>query len=161
MNTDRIEKQVLLRAPMARVWRALADSTEFGTWFGMKFDGPLAPGAVMRGVITPNKVDAEVAKQQEKYDGIPFEFTIQQMEPERLFSFRWHPGAIEPIDYSLEPTTLVEFKLDQEADGVRLTITESGFDQVSLERRAKVFADNDGGWGGLLVVIDKYVTHAQ
>ena len=96
MNTDRIEKKILLRAPRARVWRALTDSAEFGTWFGMKFDGPFAPGATMRGVIVPTRVNAKVAEAQKKYEGMAFEITIEQMEPERLFSFRWHPNAVEP-----------------------------------------------------------------
>src|SRR5882724_651481 len=110
MNTDRIEKKILLRAPLARVWRALADSKEFGTWFGVKFDGPFIPGARMQGVIVTTAVNADVAKQQKAHEGKAFEITIEQMEPERLFSFRWHPFAIEPdIDYSVEPTTLVVF----------------------------------------------------
>jgi uncharacterized protein YndB with AHSA1/START domain len=100
MSTDKIEKKILLHAPRKRVWRALSDSAEFGHWFGMKFNGPFAPGAIMRGVIVPTKVDAEVASAQKKYDGTPFEITIDQMEPERLFSFRWHPGAVDPdVDY--------------------------------------------------------------
>src|ERR1700674_2961293 len=116
MNTDRIEKKILLRAPRKRVWRALSDSTEFGTWFGVKFDGPFAPAACMRGVIVPTTVDAEVAnavnarRAEKEYDGMPFEITIEQREPERLFSFRWHPFAVERgIDYSGDPTTLVVF----------------------------------------------------
>src|SRR5579863_6141713 len=101
MDTDRIEKTILLNAPLNRVWRALSDSTEFGTWFGMKFDIPFAPGAVMRGVIVPTTVDADIATAQKPHEGKPVEIVIEQMDPERLFSFRWHPFAIEPgIDYS-------------------------------------------------------------
>jgi uncharacterized protein YndB with AHSA1/START domain len=119
MNTDRIEKKILLRAPRKRVWRALADSTEFGSWFGMKFDGPFVPGARMRGVIVPTSVNAEVAKAQKNYQGVAFEITIEQMEPEKLFSFRWHPNAIERgVDYSAEPTTLIVFELADVTDGV-------------------------------------------
>src|SRR6266550_2103126 len=106
MNTDRIEKNILLHAPLPRVWRAVSDATEFGTWFGMKFDGPFVPGARLRGVIAPTTVDAEVGKAQKSHEGTPFEIAIEQMEPERLFSFRWHPFAIEPgFDYSAEPMT--------------------------------------------------------
>src|ERR1700731_1737018 len=105
MDTDRIEKQVLLRAPMERVWRALSNSTEFGTWFGIRLDGPFTPGATLRGVIAPTAVDAEVAKVQKEYEGKSFEITVEQVEPERLLSFRWHPYAVEPgIDYSAEPS---------------------------------------------------------
>lgn len=156
--TDRIEKKILLRAPRARVWRALADSTEFGTWFGMRFNGPFQPGAVMRGVIVPTTVDAEVAKGQKSHEGLPFEITIEQMEPERLFSFRWHPGAVDPaVDYSVEPTTLVVFSLEEAPGGILLTLTESGFDRIPLERRAKAFASNESGWTMMMTVIEKYV----
>src|SRR5216683_7153699 len=140
MNTDRIEKKILLCAPRSRVWRALSDSTEFGTWFGMKFDGPFTPGTSMRGVIVPTTVNAEVAKAQKDHEGKPFEITIEQVEPERLFSFRWHPYAVERgVDYSAEPTTLVVFALEEVANGVMLTVTESGFDRIPLARRAKAF----------------------
>src|SRR5579863_7609170 len=101
MDTDRIEKKTLLHAPLKRVWRAISDSTEFGTWFGMRFEGPFAPGATMRGVIVPTTVDAEIANSQKPYEGTPFEIVIEQIEPERLFSFRWHPGAVDTdVDYS-------------------------------------------------------------
>jgi uncharacterized protein YndB with AHSA1/START domain len=162
MNTDRIEKKVLLRAPLKRVWRALSDSAEFGLWFGMKFSGPFAPGARMQGVLTPTTVDPEVARGQKNYEGMKFEFTIERMEPERLFSFRWHPGAVDPnVDYSVEPTTLVVFELTEQADGVLLTLTESGFDRIPLARRAKAFTDNDGGWTEMMTIIEKYVHGAK
>ena len=161
MNTDRIQKKVLLRAPLKRVWRALADSTEFGNWFGMRFEGPFAPGARMPAVIVPTAVDAEVAKAQKPYEGIPFEITIEQMEPERLFSFRWHPGAVEPgVDYAAEPTTLVVFELEEVADGIMLTVTESGFDQIPLARRAKAFQANEGGWSMVMKLIEQHVRNA-
>jgi len=161
MSPDRIEKKILLRAPKKRVWCALADSREFGSWFGMKFDGPFAPGACMRGVIVPTTVDAEVAKAQKQYEGLSFEIIIEQMEPERLFSFRWHPYAIDPsVDYSAEPTTLVVFTLEEVTAGVMLTVTESGFDRIPLARRAKAFSANEGGWAIMVKVIEKYVVHA-
>jgi uncharacterized protein YndB with AHSA1/START domain len=161
MSTDRIEKKILLRAPKNRVWRALSDSTEFGTWFGVKFDGPFAPGASMRGVMVTTAVDPEVAKAQAPYKGMPFDITIEQMEPERLFSFRWHPYAIDPaVDYSAEPTTLVVFTLEEVADSVMLTVAESGFDRIPLARRAKAFSANEGGWAIMVKVLEKYVVHA-
>src|SRR5690349_17938883 len=107
MMTDRIEKRILLRAPRNRVWRALTDSVEFGAWFGMKCDEPFTPGAHIRGVVAPTTVNAEVAKAQAPYEGQPFEIIVEEMEPERLFSFRWHPFAVDRnADYSAEPTTL-------------------------------------------------------
>jgi len=161
MSTDRIEKKILLHAPRNRVWRALADSAEFGRWFGMKFDGRFEPGASMRGVIAPTAVNAEVAKAQKPYEGLPFDITIERMEPERLFSFRWHPNAVERgVDYSSEPTTLVVFALEDVADGVMLTVTESGFDQIPLARRAKAFSANEGGWSIMVKVIEEYLAQA-
>ena len=161
MLTDRIEKNILLHAPLERVWRAISDSSEFGSWFGMRFEGPFAPGARMTGIIVPTTADAEVAEKQKKYEGMKFEFTIERIEPPRLLSFRWHPGAVDPkVDYSVEPTTLVVFELEQVTEGVMLTLTESGFDQVPLARRAKAFADNDGGWTLEMKMIDKYVRRA-
>jgi uncharacterized protein YndB with AHSA1/START domain len=158
---DRIEKQVLLRAPHARVWRALADPKEFGMWFGMKFDGSFTPGARVAGVIVPTTVDAEVARAQQPFEGTPFEITIDRIEPERLFAFRWHPFAVEPgIDYSPEPRTLIEFLLEDVPDGVMLTVRESGFDRIPLERRAKAFAANEAGWAIQMRLIGKYLAEA-
>ncbi len=161
MNTDRIEKKILLHAPLKRVWRALSDSTEFGAWFGVKFDGPFSAGTTMRGVIVTTKVNAEVAKAQKPHEGMPFEITIEQMEPERLFSFRWHPFAVESgVDYSTEPTTLVEFVLEEVANGVMLTVTESGFDRIPLSRRVKAFTANEQGWGMMVKVIEEYLVQS-
>jgi uncharacterized protein YndB with AHSA1/START domain len=158
MNSNSIEKKTLLRAPLARVWRALSDSSEFGSWFGVKFDGPFVPGVSMRGVIVPTTVNAEVATAQKPYEGLPFEITVERMDAERLFSFRWHPYAVErDFDYSAEPTTLVAFVLEEVADGVQLTVTESGFDQIPLERRAKAFTANEGGWGMVMNLIGEYL----
>jgi uncharacterized protein YndB with AHSA1/START domain len=162
VTTDRIEKQVLLRAPHARVWRALTDAQEFGTWFGMKFDGSFTPGARVAGVIVPTAVDAEVARAQQPYEGTPFEITIDRIEPERLFAFRWHPFAVDPgVDYSRELTTLIEFLLEDVPGGVMLTVRESGFDQVPLERRAKAFAANESGWTIQMTLIEKYLAEAS
>ena len=162
MSTDRIEKKILLRAPRARVWRALSDSAEFGSWFGLKVDGPFVAGARMRAVLVPTAVNAEVAKAQKTHEGLVFEITIEQLKPEQLFSFRWHPHAIERgVDYSAEPTTLIVFALEEALDGVMLTVTESGFDQIPLAGRAKAFTANDRGWGIMLGVFEEYLTRAQ
>jgi uncharacterized protein YndB with AHSA1/START domain len=158
VTTDRIEKKILLRAPRSRVWRALTDSAEFGQWFGVKFDGPFTPGAPQRGVIVPTAVDAEVAKAQKEYEGLPFEITVDQIEPERIFSFRWHPFAIErDVDYSAEPTTLIVFALEEVADGTMLTVTESGFDGIPLARRATAFTANEQGWTMVVKLIEKHL----
>jgi uncharacterized protein YndB with AHSA1/START domain len=158
MVADCIEKTILLRASLKRVWRALSDSTEFGNWFGMRFNAPFAPGATMTAVIVPTTVNQDVAQMQKPYEGISFEIKIEQMQPERLFSFRWHPGAIEPgIDYASEPTTLVVFTLEKAPQGVQLTVTESGFDQIPLARRAKAFSANEGGWMLVIKLIGEYL----
>jgi len=157
-TTDRIEKKILLRAPLTRVWRALSDSREFGTWFGVKFDAPFKPGARITGKIVGTSVDPEVAKAQKQYEHVPFEITVDRIEPERLFSFRWHPNATEAgVDYSKEPTTLIEFTLEEVSNGVLLTVTESGFDQIPLARRVKAFTANEQGWGMVIKLVEKYL----
>jgi len=157
-TSDRIEKQILLHAPRARVWRALTNADEFGRWFGVKFDGPFSAGAAMRGVIVPTTVDEAVARAQQPYAGTAFDITVDRLEPERLFSFRWHPYAIEPgVDYSREPTTLIVFTLDDAPGGILLKVTESGFDRIPVERRAKAFSANDQGWAVQVTLIEKYL----
>ena len=157
-TSDRIEKRIMLNAPRARVWKALTNAEEFGNWFGVKLDGPFEAGAALRGVIVPTKADAEIAKAQEPYAGKPFEITVERIDPERLFSFRWHPFAVEPdVDYSNEPTTLIEFTLEEKPHGVMLTVTESGFDRIPLERRAKAFTANEGGWTMVVTLIEKHL----
>ena len=160
-TTDKIEKRVVLRAPRERVWNAISDSKQFGTWFGVDFDGPFVAGQRITGRMAPTKVDAEIARMQEPYKGMAFDYTIDRIEPMRLFSFRWHPFAIDPkVDYSNEPTTLVVFELEEVAGGTQLTITETGFDSIPLERRAKAFAANEGGWAKQIDLIAKYVEGA-
>lgn len=162
MSADRIEKKILLHAPRNRVWRALTDSAEFGSWFGVRFEGPFVPQMRMRGVVVPTTVDAEVAKSQKPYEGRPFEITVDRIEPERLFSFRWHPFAIEPeVDYSSEPTTLIVFTLAELGNETLLTVTESGFDQITPGRRAKAFDANEHGWAAVMALIEKYLSHAK
>jgi uncharacterized protein YndB with AHSA1/START domain len=161
MSEDRIEKHIVLRAPRDRVWRALTDSSEFGSWFGMRLDGPFLPGAHVRGTIVPTTVDAGVAAAQKEYEGFPFEIIIEKIEPTRLFSFRWHPFATErDVDYSNEPTTLVEFVLEDASGGVMLTVAESGFERIPLARRAKAFTANEQGWTMVITLIEKYLAHA-
>ena len=161
MDTDRIERKILLRAPQKRVWRAVSDSAEFGAWFGVKFEGPFMPGAQARGKIVGTTVDAEIAKAQKQFEAMPFEITIDRIEPERLFSFRWHPNAVDPsVDYSQEPTTLVVFTLEEAPGGTMLTVTESGFERIPLARRAKAFTANEQGWGAVVNLIERYVAQA-
>jgi uncharacterized protein YndB with AHSA1/START domain len=160
-DTDRIQKRVTLRAPLERVWAAISDATEFGSWFGVAFDGPFVPGKPLRGKIVPTKADPEVARTQEAYAGAAFELRVDRVEPMKLFSFRWHPFAIDPkVDYSGEPMTLVTFELERVADGTQLTLTESGFDAVPAARRAKAFEMNDQGWTAQAALIQKYLARA-
>lgn len=162
MNMDRIEKKVLLRAPLARVWRAISDARQFGSWFGMAVEGEFAAGRTVVGRIQPTTVDARVAEMQRPYSGFAFSLQIVSVEPMRLLAFRWHPHAVDPQqDYSQEPTTLVRFELAEQAEGVLLTITESGFEQIPLARRAQAFTANEGGWGEQLRLIEKYLALPQ
>lgn len=135
-DTDRIVKRLDVRATRARVWRALADATEFGAWFGMVLDQPFAPGAAVVGRLTiPG------------YEHIALEMRIEAMEEGRRFAYRWHPYAVDPaIDYRAEPMTLVEFLLEDAPGGTAITIIESGFDALPASRRAEAFRRNTGGW---------------
>jgi uncharacterized protein YndB with AHSA1/START domain len=157
-TTDRIEKSIVLRATRARVWRALTDPKEFGDWFGMRFEDPFVPGGRVRGTIVGTTADPEVAKMQETHAGLRFDIVIERIEPQRVFSFRWHPAAVDPaIDYSAEPMTLVEFTLDDAPEGVRLTVAESGFDRIPTSRRAAAFAQNEQGWGIVITLVAKHL----
>lgn len=158
MTPDRIEKKIHLRASLQRVWAAIADAEQFGTWFGVAFDGPFVAGTRVTGRIKPTQVDLDVAALQKPYEGTQFEFVVERIEPMRMIAFRWHPYAVEPgIDYTQEPMTLIMFELEPTADGVLLTICESGFDRIPLERRAKAFAANEGGWTKQTQLIEKYL----
>ena len=144
---DRIEKRIELKASVSRVWRALTDHREFGQWFRVKLDGLFVPGQVSRGQIT-----------YPGYEHLKWEAVVEKMEPERLFSITWHPYAVDPkIDYSKEPPTLVEFRLEATPDGTRLTLTESGFDKIPAGRRLEAFRMNDGGWAEQLKNIESHV----
>lgn len=158
MNTDQIEKKIVLKSSLERVWNAISDSTSFGTWFGVEFEGPFVAGAPLNAKIVGTKVDPEVAKLQESHEGFPFQIRVETIEPMKRFAFRWHPYAIDTSkDYSQEPTTLVTFDLAEIDEGVLLTITESGFDQIPIERRAQAFEANDGGWTHQSKLIEKYL----
>jgi len=134
--SDRIEKTIELNAPIDRVWRALTDHEEFGTWFRVKLDGPFAPGQISRGHIT-----------YPGYEHVAWEAKVVSMDKPRLFSFTWHPYAVDPdVDYSKEKPTLVEFHLRPEGAGTHLSVIESGFDAIPAHRRAEAFRMNDGGW---------------
>lgn len=135
-DTDRIERHVLLRAPRSRVWRALTDAGEFGTWFRVRLDGAFRVGETVTGNVT-----------YAGYEHLRFEARVEAMEPETLFSLRWHPAAVDPaVDYAAEPTTLVEFRLADAPEGTRLTVVESGFDALPEGRREVAFRMNGQGW---------------
>jgi uncharacterized protein YndB with AHSA1/START domain len=158
MGTDQIEKTILLRAPLPRVWRAISDSRQFGYWFGVEFDRPFAAGTHMAGKIAGTRVDEEVAKLQKPLEGKTFDIWIESIEPMKLFAFRWHPFAVDPnVDYTHEPTTLVRFELLEVPGGTHLTITESGFDRIPIARRAQAFTANEGGWQKQTTLIEKYM----
>ena len=145
---DRIEKEIVLNAAKARVWKAVSDSQEFGQWFGVKLEGRFEPGAHVKGRILDWPTKA----------GLLFELFVDQMKPQQLFSFRWHPYAVEAsVDYSKEALTLVTFELSDVPGGTKLVVVESGFDQVPLERRATAFARNSEGWAEQLKRIEKHV----
>lgn len=144
---DRIEKRIELKAPVSRVWRALTDYREFSQWFQVKLDGPFVPGGVSRGHIT-----------YPGYEHLKWEAIVQKMEAELLFSFTWHPYAVDPkVDYSAEPPTLVEFRLEKTGTGTLLILTESGFDKIPAHRRLEAFRKNDGGWSQQMKSMESHI----
>jgi uncharacterized protein YndB with AHSA1/START domain len=159
MTMDRIEKEVVLRAPLARVWQAISNADEFGLWFGVRFDGPFIEGASVKGVITPTTVDDEVARRQEPHAGKTDTWQIVAIEPHRRLAFRWHPYPVE--DGSEAPTTLVEFTLAETDEGVLLRIVESGFDKIPAEHRASVFEGNSEGWAKQTELVGKYLALSE
>jgi uncharacterized protein YndB with AHSA1/START domain len=150
-STDRIERKVLIKATRARVWRAVSDAAEFGSWFGVDFKGKtFAAGKSVQGKIT-----------YPGYEHLTMEVQIDKVVPERLLSWRWHPAAIDPaVDYSQEPTTLVVFELEEVDGGVMLSVVESGLDKIPLERRATVLRLNSSGWDAQMENIKKHVAKA-
>ncbi len=150
-STDRIEKRVVLRAPRARVWRAITEPEQMGKWFRVAFETPFVEGQPARGrILYPG------------YEHHTLEMQIEKIEPEHYFAFRWHPHAIDPkVAYAQEPTTLVEFRLDETSEGTVLTIVESGFDRIPLARRAEAFRSNDAGWTEQVRNIEQYVSQSQ
>jgi uncharacterized protein YndB with AHSA1/START domain len=145
--TNQIEKQIELKAPVERVWRALADFREFGSWFGVKLDAPFEVGQTARGRIT-----------HPGYEHIVWEAVVVSMEPERLFALTWHPYAVDPqVDYSKETPTLVEFRLEKTAAGTRLRLTETGFDKIPAHRFADALRMNERGWSQQLKNIERHV----
>jgi len=135
-SDDRIEKVIEMDAPVARVWRAVTDHEEFGQWFRVKLDGPFKPGAVSKGEMT-----------YPGFEGWPWLATVEQMEPERVFSFRWHDyDQKSGVPVEKQPTTLVEFRFEAIPRGTRLTITESGIAALPEPRRVQVLRDNTEGW---------------
>jgi uncharacterized protein YndB with AHSA1/START domain len=150
-STDRIERKVLIKATRARVWRAVSDAAEFGSWFGVDFKGKaFVAGKSVQGKIT-----------YPGYEHLTMEVLIDQVVPERLLSWRWHPAAIDPaVDYSHEPTTLVVFELEEVDGGVMLSVVESGLDKIPLERRATVLRLNSSGWDAQMENVKKHVAKA-
>src|ERR1700688_4374220 len=150
-STDRIERKILLKAPLSRVWRALSDAKEFGDWFGVDFKGKtFVAGKPVEGQIT-----------YPGYEHIVMELFIERVVPEGCLSWRWHPAAIDPaVDYSQEPTTLVVFELEEVEGGVMLSVVESGLDKIPLERRATVLRLNSSGWDAQMENVKKHVAKA-
>jgi len=145
--SDRIEKRIELKAPVSRVWRALTDHEQFGAWFQVTLEGPFEPGKEAVGRIT-----------HPGYEHVTWRAVVKEMVPEQLFSLTWHPFAVDPtVDYSDEPQTLIEFRLEPQGDGTLLTLTESGFEKIPAERRAEAFRMNDGGWTQQMENIRRYV----
>ncbi|MEP6896065.1 MAG: SRPBCC family protein [Chloroflexota bacterium] len=148
MSENRIEKNIELKASVSRVWSALTDHEEFGKWFGCKLEGPFVIGTTVRGKL--NFPD---------FDHMDWAVDVKQIEPEQLFSFSWHPyPADSTIDYTKEPQTLVEFKLEAISGGTRLVVIESGFEKLPANRRLEAFRMDEEGW---IEQLENIASHVQ
>lgn len=155
---DAIIKTTILKASQARVWQAITDAHEFGQWFGCRFDGPFVAGQPLAGRMVPTAVNDEIARMQKPYEGKPFNIVIDRIEPQTLFSFHWHPYAVDDDkDYSSETRTLVTFTLRPDGNETHLTITESGYSTLPPDRRAEAFTSNEGGWQAQLGLIEAWL----
>jgi uncharacterized protein YndB with AHSA1/START domain len=144
---SRIDRSIEIQAPPERVWRALTNRAELSEWFQVTIEGEIAPGSeIWMTSILPT------------HQGQRFRVLVTEMRPPRRLAWRWHPGEIDPnVDYSSEPMTTVTFTLEPSGRGTRLSVAETGFDEISMARRAKVHADNTQGWTEVLVWLRKYV----
>ena len=141
-SADRIEEQVRLPQPPARVWRALTDPAELGEWFGARIAGEtIAPGSQVKGYLV-----------HPGFQHVLFDVIIEEMVPERRFAWRWHPHAVEGgVDYTTEQRTLVTFTLEPTRDGgTLLRVVETGFGTMPPARRASALLGNTKGWTGQL-----------
>lgn len=144
--SNTIEKSIEIKASRSRVWKALTDSKEFGTWFGIKIEGPFAVGEVSKGMFT---IDG--------FTHVPWSSTIKAMEEPGYFAYTWHPYAVDPeVDYSGEPETLVEFWLEETSGTTLVKVRETGFDNLPPHRIADALRANTNGWGFQLENIKKY-----
>jgi uncharacterized protein YndB with AHSA1/START domain len=143
---SRIDRTIEIKAAPERVWRALTNSKELSAWFQVEIEGEISP-------------DREVwmTSVHTGHAGQRFLVKVVEMTPPRRFVWQWHPGEVDPaIDYSREPRTTVTFTLEPTAVGTRLSVAETGFDEISLARRAKAHADNTQGWSEVLVWLQTY-----
>jgi uncharacterized protein YndB with AHSA1/START domain len=155
---DHIEKSIVLNCALERVWCAISEARQFSAWMGLSDHGDFVPGTLFTAKMAPTKFNDEFAKLQEPFDGLQVKMTIDQIQRPRLFSFRFHPFAVDPdADYSREPMNLVTFELQEVPDGTMVTITETGFDRIPLERRAMAYEVNDRGWALATKALENYL----
>ena len=148
---SRIDRTIEIAAPPERVWRALTDVAELSEWFQVTIEGHIAPGSElwMTSVLP-------------QHAGQRWPVRILELTPPRRVVWQWHPGEVDPArDYSREPQTTVTFTLEPSEQGTRLSLAETGFDALALERRAKAFADNSQGWTEVLDWLQRYVEAAH
>ncbi|AUM70968.1 SRPBCC family protein [Pseudomonas fluorescens] len=148
-SSDRIERKILLKAPRSQVWRALANAEAFGQWFGVALEGKrFVAGERTQGQIT-----------YPGYEHLIWDVAVERVEPERVFSFRWHPYAVEPqVDYSQESETRVQFELEDMDGGTLLKVVESGFNNIPEARRLKAFRMDSRGWDEQMANIETFLS---
>lgn len=145
-----IERQIEIKAPVAKVWEALTDAKLFGQWFKVELHSPFVAGQTTKG--------RNVSKGFE----MDMEFIVKEIKPKSYFAYAWTPFPMDRnFDYSKEEPTLVEFFLESSAVGTVLKVKESGFNKVTASRRAEAFKMHTGGWEAQLKNIEKFLVEKK
>jgi uncharacterized protein YndB with AHSA1/START domain len=146
VTNDRIEREITIAAPIDTVWSVLTEPDHIGTWFGTG---------------TPVRIDLQPGGVMELDHGAhgAYATTIVKVDPLRAFSYRWasaYPGVVA----TEENATLVEFTLEETADGTVLRVVESGFGSLVIpaDREASAgYESHSQGWSGVIDKIAHYI----
>jgi uncharacterized protein YndB with AHSA1/START domain len=133
---DKIEREIIIKAPKKQVYEAIADPSKIISWFPDEIEGTL------------NEGDQPVLN----FGGHgKTEILVVSTKPNYYFAYRWVPGASHFVGNVKDAkTTLVEFKLTEANGATTLKMVESGFSELPAEVAESSFNQNSGGWSHML-----------